>query len=540
MSNKNDGDDRFRDDDEAIQLALFRYGVIGPLVEQEEYERGEITAMIREITANTHYLPGTGRIDIKERTVYEWLRRYKQGGVEALRQKVRSDCGISRVLDEEVLKQAIVLRKEVPERWTSTLLDIMKRTGTFDNKVMPHRSTLDRYLVKKGASRRQLRTLGTKRTIKMHFDNFADLWVGDYKHGPIVLGPDGKPAKAKLSAFIDHATRYPVSDRWYLSEKLNTLRDTLLRAFLIWGIPKVLYVDRGAVYRSEQLAYSIAQLGKKLVHSRPYYSQGRGVIEKWWQHTDAFLAEIATQEDPYTLHELNSLWEAWRELRYCQKVHSELKKTPNEAIANVQKNPIDPGVARDLFLVKAKRKVNKKTACVSIEGQEFLCESFLRGQWVTVRYDISDLSSVLIFQQNQRIQRAFLRPIGEKPEPHPDSYPEHQSMSQSIDYLALLREDFDKQLLEQAKPLAYTDLTPDAHFDVDNFIQIVCDLAGLHHNPNTVRELKSFWKTFGPIPEQLVRIGTEHAVRLHTRGRHVRIYLHSIQILILAHIKSTD
>src|SRR5579864_4430110 len=50
-------------------------------------------------------------------------------------------------------------------------------------------------------------------------------------------------------------TRYPVADRWYLNEELGSLRDTLLRALLRFGPPKVVYTDRGAVYRAEQLAY---------------------------------------------------------------------------------------------------------------------------------------------------------------------------------------------------------------------------------------------------------------------------------------------
>lgn len=278
--------------------------------------------LVSEIAGQLHYLPGTGPIRVSERTVYVWLRRYRRGGVEALGAKVRKDRGSTRALDEEVLQRAIALRKEQPTRWTSTLLDILRREGTLSGKPVPHRSTLDRHLSKRAASRRQMRTLGQKRTIKMHFENFADLYVGDYKHGPVIVGPDGKPTTAKLSAFIDHCTRYPVSDRWYPAENLASMRDTLMRAFLIWGPAKKTYVDRGAVYRADQLSYSLARLDKKLVHSRAYYSKGRGVIERWWQLADAFIAEVQLREQPYTLHELNRFWEAFRELRYCQQIRS--------------------------------------------------------------------------------------------------------------------------------------------------------------------------------------------------------------------------
>jgi putative transposase len=525
----------YREDEQAMLLALFRYGVIGPLVDRDSYAPGEVVQLVRELSECTHYLPGTGPIKVSERTVYAWLGRFRRGGIEALGPKVRKDRGSRRVLDEEVLQRAIALRKEQPKRWTSTLLDILKREGTLGGKPVPHRATLDRHLGERGASRRQMRTLGQKRTIKMHRNNFADLYVGDYKHGPVIAGPDGKPTTAKLSAYLDHCTRYPVSDQWYPAEDLASMRDTLMRAFLTWGPAKVTYVDRGAVYRAEQLAYSLARLDKKLVHSRAYYSKGRGVIERWWQLADAFIAEVQLREQPYTLHELNRLWEAFRELRYCQQVHSELGITPNQAVAQVQKKPIALDIARELFLVKADRQVHKSSACVSVEGRQFLCESFLRGQKVTVRYDPNDFSSVLIFHHGKRVQRALPQPLGGVPEPHPDN--PHRP-APSVDYLALLREDFDKQLIEHARPLAYTDLRAESGFDCERFVQVVCELAGLRPRPAVRRELCAFWDSFGPLPESLVRIGTEHAVRLHTRGRHVRVYLHAIRTLVLAHLKT--
>jgi len=527
-----DGDGgTYRDDDDAIQLALFRYGVIGPLVERDTYGPGEVTELVREIVERTHYLPRRGPVRVSERTVYAWRRRYRMGGIEALRPRIRSDRGARRVVADDVLARAIQLRKEQPARWTSTVLDILKREGTLAGKPVPHRATLDRHLADRGASRRQLRVLGQKRTIKMQFARFGDLWVGDYKHGPVVIGPDGRFTTAKLSAFLDHRTRYPVADRWYLAESLASVRDTLLRAFLRWGPGSTIYADRGSAYRAEQLAYSLLRVNAKLVHSRAYYSQGRGVIERWWQLADAFIAEVATRDEPYTLHELNRLWEAFRELRYCDRVHSELGRTPNEAIADVVPAPRAPDVARELFLCKATRTVHKKTACVSVEGRAFLCESFLRGQKVAVRYDPNDLSSVLIFRGNQRVGRALPQPVGGPPEPHPEPV---ERAAASVDYLALLRDDFDQKLLEHARPLFYTDLRADEGFDVHRFIAVVRDLAGLADKPVVRRELHAFWDTHAPIPESLVRIATEHAVRLHTRGRHVRVYLHAIRTLVLA------
>lgn len=524
-------ENRKKEDERSMLLALFRYETIAPVVETAELARGETQQLIDEIIDRTHYLPGTGPVSVSERTAWEWIRQYREDGLHGLLPKIRSDKGIPRVMEKRLLERAIQLRKENPHRWTKTLIDIMRREGSFEEHKVPHRSTLDRHLAECGMSRRKIKVLGEKRTIKMVFANFGDLWVGDYHHGPIILGPDGRPAKAKIGAFIDHCTRYPVASRYYLAENMASMRDCLFRAILMWGPGRVIYVDRGSVYRWEQLAYSLDRIKSKLVFSRAYYSQGRGVIEKWWQFCKAFESEVRLRDELLTLHELNRLWEAYRELQYCQQVHSEIKMTPNAAVAEVVPRPLDPEVVRELFLVRADRTVNRKSACVAVHKQPFQCDSTLRGQRVQVRYDPNDMTSVIIFRDGNRLQKVFPQKVNETPEPHPE--PEGLP-PQSVDYLGLLRQDYDRQILENARPLAYSSLEAEPSFGVDEFIEVVTGLAGVKPRKTDSDELKSFWETFAPIPEQIVRIGTEHAVRLHGRGRHVRVYLHAVRTLVLA------
>lgn len=521
-----------RDDERAITVALFRYSVIAELVE-EELERGEVGAKVATIARGRHYLPGKGSVGVRQRTVYRWLKLYRRGGLEALRPRWRKDRGVSRLVSGEVLERAIRLRRESPERSTTTLVDILKREGTLEGRA-PHRSTFDRHLDRRGASRRQMKVLGSRPTKRMQFASFGDLWIGDYHHGPVVLGVDGKPTTAKLSAFVDHCTRYPVVARYYLSEELHTLRDGLKRALLAWGKPKRAYVDRGAVYRSDQLAYSLDRVGAKLVHSKAYYSQGRGAVEVFWRHANAFESEVALRGELLTLHELNRLWEAYLELRYLQEVHSTLGITPKEAVANVKITPVPPDVVRELFLVRGTRKVDRKDACVQVHHVRFQCEAWLRNRMVEVRYDPQDLSSVVVLLEGKRLQRAFPQLPNTTPEPAPAPVGRPEP---SVDYLALLRQDYDHQLLEHARPLAYARLQTDPGFDEEAFVAVVTGLAALDDRPATVKELRAFWATFGPLPECLVRIAVEHAVRLHTRGRHPRVYLAAVRTLVLAHLK---
>jgi len=523
-----------RDDEAARAEALFRYGVIAPLL--DERAEGSLRARIAALTSARHPHPRRGECALSARTLWTWLAQFQRGGIDALRPRHRKDRGSLRAATPTVLDRAEALRRALPKRWTSTVLDILVREGAVAEAKAPHRATLDRHLRRRGASRRQLAVLGTQRTIKMQFDAFGDLWVGDYHHGPKVLAPDGRLTTAKLGAFLDHTTRYPVADRWYLAEDLGSLRDTMLRALLTWGPPRVAYTDRGAVYRAEQLAYSLAAIGARLVHSRPYYSQGRGLIERWWQLADAFQAEIDDRDEPVTIHELNRLWEAFRTLRYLEAPHSELGRSPAQAIAAVTPRPLDPGVARELFLVRAERTVNRKDATVSVEGRRFLCDAALRGRKVTVRYDLRDLSSVLVFVDGVRTQRALPQPIGRTGDaptpPPPPSGPK-------TDYLGLLRADYDRRLVESVRPVAYADLGAlDPGFDESRFFAVVADVTGARVRGAEADEVRAFWTTFGPLPERLARTALDHAVRLRGTGRHVRVYLAILRSFILARMQS--
>jgi len=173
--------------------------------------------------------------------------------------------------------------------------------------------------------------------------------------------------------------------------------------------------------------------------------------------------------------------------------------SPAQAIATVTPQPIDPAVAHELFLVRADRTVNKKDATVSVEGHRFLCDSTLRNRKVTLRYDPRDLSSVLVFVDGVRRQRALPQPIGRSGDtasPPPPPAP----TGPKTDYLAMLRADYDRRLVESVRPVAYADLGAlDPGFDESRFLTVV---------------------------------------RLRGTGRHVRVYLAILRTFVLTRMQS--
>lgn len=524
-----------RDDEKAIGIALLRFSVIASLLEPSD-DDVSLRERVRALAERLHHDPQIGERKIGGRTIWTWLALFKNGGTQALRPRFRKDVGKLRALASEAVERAIELRNDVAARDGKTLLDILEHEKLI-NKGAVHRSTLDRHLVRAGMSRRQMKILGAPPTKKLHFDAFGKMWVGDYHHGPRVRAPDGRLVVAKLGAFIDHATRYPVCSRWYLNEELPTLRDTMFRALLVFGPPKIAYCDRGAVYRADQFGYSLACIGARLVHSRAYYSQGRGVIERWWQNADGFEAEINARAEPPTIHELNRLWEAWVTIRYIEVRHSEIEKTPKEAIVDVERKPLDPELLRELFLVRAERKVHKKDATVSVEARRFVVDGSLRGRKIELRYDPGDLSSVLVYVDDKRLGRA-LPQEGTDGSERVDEPPKPKAKPAHTDYLAMLRDDYDARLLKSTRPVAYRKIEDDPHFDQARFFTLLSDLADVVLRGAAADEATRFFTTFGPLPERIARVAVEHAVRMHGRSRHVRVYLNAIRTLLIAEMKS--
>jgi len=133
------------------------------------------------------------------------------------------------------------------------------------------------------------------------------MWISDGLHGPII---DGK--RAVLFALLDDHSRYVPGHRWGHGEDTLGMQAALHDAVKTHGRPRNLYCDNGSAYSSNQLAWSVAVLDIRLVHSRPGRPQGRGKIERWNRTVrDQFLVEIEAAGGVDSLDELNRLFTAW-------------------------------------------------------------------------------------------------------------------------------------------------------------------------------------------------------------------------------------
>lgn len=525
-------------DEKREQVALFRHAVIAEL-DFEALAPGELSARIRELAERTFKLESRKERRFTERTLWKWWSAYKRGGLKALMPKARSDRGMPRVIDPDLLAKAIACRGEVPTRSTSTVIDVLEKQGVVAPGKL-RRSTLDKHLERAGASRRRLKTLGTKRFIRLQMERPNQLWVGDYHEAPILWDPVRQAWRTvHFCGFIDHYSKLVPHGQWYLNEQTATLEDTFKKSVVKRGTPERVYVDLGRVFRSADFEFALDHLGIKKVHSRAYAKEGRGAIER-------FNRTIVEQFEPEAravriddLGQLNAVFEAWLEQRYHLTRHNTTGEIPLyrfDQSGFVPRFP-DPTLVQDTFRVRVKRKVHPKTSTVEIEGASFLVETFLRGRWVRVHYDPHRLDDILVYLRRKRVQRAFVAKPNEPPEPTPER---PQPTPPSFNYLGALRAEYDRRIIAEARTLCLSDFTIDESFTLPSFLEICASLLGKELSPYERDEFTLTFNSVGPFSEKTTRVALQHALRLRGRGLHVSVYTHYLKVFHLRNLQSDE
>lgn len=109
-------------------LALFRLSVLGPLVSRDHLAQGELKAILRDLASKTYDIPDSKRLHLSAKTIERWYYAYKQGGIDALAPKSRSDKGSSQ-LPDEVARAILQAKKDNPARSVNTIIQLLQTQG---------------------------------------------------------------------------------------------------------------------------------------------------------------------------------------------------------------------------------------------------------------------------------------------------------------------------------------------------------------------------------------------------------------------------
>jgi putative transposase len=511
----------------ALEIAALRYRIIA---EAAEVKRGDVTAAIFQAAAR-EYLDLDGKpFHVTERTLWRWLKTYRSGGFAALRPKVRSDVGQPRALKKCVLDRAAKLRRKNKKRATKTLIDILERKKVVQPGAI-RRSTLDRHLEQMGVSRRQLGGLGKTTYRKVKTDAPLQLVVADFHHGPYVrVGHDDKARKALLLAFIDHFSRYILEARYYLHEDFEALRFGFRRMLLTVGLIVLLYIDNGPSFQSARFhaACSNEDLDIKVVHSKPYVSEGRGVCERFNRTVkDQFESEVRCRDELLFLDELNGYFEAWLAERYHRDIHSETGQPPFERFSQTVP-PLRPAPALDrleeLLRLRQKAKVHKKWSTVQVKGTRYVVSPAMRGRRVHALYDPFDPAYVLIEHDRKIVERAVPQQAGVVPAPLEDPEP----ATDDTDYLELLRKDYESRTRRELEVLDLRGRDAKPELPLADLVSLVETCRGKSLVPAEHRAVTACFRKLRPIDPAAAKTALESAHRRFGAGLHIQSYLDAL------------
>jgi putative transposase len=445
------------------EIALFRYGLIAPIL-YDPLAAGELEKALRQIASKSYPIPYSTRTQVGVSTLRRYLKRYHQGGFDALRPKGRADKGRPRAFPSEVVEKAIALREEQPARTTTTLTDILKRDPRLSPEQIPNAHTLASHLRAQGKTRKLL-AQKPRPYQRFEREHVNSLWQGDAMAGPWLPDPSvaGRKRRAHLFCFLDDHSRLIPHAEFFWDEALPRLERVLKVGMLKRGVPQAIYVDNGKVYQAQQFAVACASLGIRRIHAAPYSPQGKGKQERFFETVRLqFLPEVELSEIA-TLEELNQSFWAWLEIVYHLRQHSETLETPLQryqaGIAQVRS--ADAEVIRKAFLWRETRKV-RKDGRIELQGNTYQVDPTFAGRKLELRFDPFDLAHIELFlggnafglatviQQGREkhiaVERLATQPV-EPPKP-----------KTSLDYLAALRSEYQEMQRKQAGPLQYSRL----------------------------------------------------------------------------------
>lgn len=376
------------------KVALFRYGVIAPLVSGTWNECKSNNEFFRNAAAKTYEDERGRKVKVSTYTIARWYRAYKKKGFDGLKPQRRSDLYQHRKLDEDMKAQIKYLKQEYPRLPATLIHQRLIDNGTIRKEDISL-STINRYVntLKKGNV--QTKNKDMRRYERRHIN---EVWCGDSSVGPY-MKVDGKKVRTYIIALIDDASRYIVGIDIFFNDNTINLMSVIRSAVIKHGKPKLFNFDNGANYRSRQMSMMAARMGSVINYCAPYTPTSKAKIERWFRTMkDQWMSTLNMNE----YKELGELRESLMNYAqaYNQSIHSSLnRQSPQERffeessiIIRIDEEKVD-----DVFLFEIERKVSSDNVIV-IDQVEYEVNYHYAGQKVLIRY-APDLSRVYIVDE---------------------------------------------------------------------------------------------------------------------------------------------
>ncbi|MEW5921155.1 MAG: Mu transposase C-terminal domain-containing protein [Bacillota bacterium] len=551
----------------------FRMNIINRIKDLTPQARARV---IEEISAQKYTLPYSGKDELSKVTIYRWLRQFRQhpDAETALMVKVRSDRGLSRALHEKQKDALKRWRYDNPYRTVEDLREELAFHAETTSDPLPSEATIARYLRSQGLSRETLlRGIKPQAKVRLAFeaDYPQQLWMADTK-GPNVYVNDpahqGQTVLAKPVLLIDDCSRYIVAAMYVIVENEYVIMELFCQAILLYGIPEILYLDRGGPYMGKSLKKGANLIGCNVIHTSKQDAAAKGKIEKMLRTVhERFEQEMkALGKDETCLNEFNMYLQAYICQDYHRRVHSSTNETPEERFfalpAHLRRWISKDALARIFLPVKTAAVT--KTGLVRVNNLKYLVnDACLWSKKVEVRHEYADKSKVYVWYQDQYYGEAhvyteendfikreeltakinsaaeiILPEVGQVPlygrlDRQLAKHREEMAVLGLGEQLLQNRQKKEQVRSELLKETKHAQATKPSNFGADEFIYLMMKLLRKKFTPSERLAAHTLWNAAGPLDEKLVRctvgklLGDEHPIE------DLKGYLEEIRLAVL-------
>ena len=385
--------------------ARFRFAVIGPLLSSPP-ELGELAQEIKRLSEKIWRHPITGDpttfgFSTIERWYYTAFHN-PADPVTALRRELRSDCGECSI--DSKLADALRVQYTAYKEWsyllhTENLASLVKQKPEYG--PMRSYTTIRRYMKRYGMLKQKRKRKGPQPRVDVQWEDrevrsfespyVGSLWHLDFHHcSRKVLAPNGQWYTPIALGVHDDHSRVACHVQWYLSETTEDLVHGFSQAIQKWSLPRALITDNGSAMKAAEFLQGLKRLGIHHDPTAPYSPYQNAKEEVFWGPLEGRLIAMLKHKKDLSLEFLNQATQAWVDIEYNRKHHSEIGSSPLDRY-RTGRDVLRPSPSSEqlrlAFRMDARRTQRQSDGTVSIEAVRFeIPARFRHLRHLTVRY----------------------------------------------------------------------------------------------------------------------------------------------------------
>lgn len=262
------------------------------------------------------------RFHISRKTAYKWIRRFKEGGRDALQDRSRRPHHSPHQTPKDMMAEALNIRDQHPA-WGGRKVNARLKHLGYQNTPSP--STLTALFHRETRINHDPKS---QKTPYIRFEHEAPnhLWQMDF------MGHfQTQKQRCHTLTVLDDHSRFNLCLEACENQRSLTVQEKLTDVFRHYGLPDRMTMDNGSPWGCDKehpftpLTLWLIRLGIKVSHSRPYHPQTQGKDERFHR---SLRAEVIRYQSFKDLNHCQKHFIRWRHVYNLERPHEALGMQP--------------------------------------------------------------------------------------------------------------------------------------------------------------------------------------------------------------------